>query len=216
MRRLLILTTLLAACTGHGEVEVSAEVATEAPKAETKRSRNKRKTRKKREKIRVQKPDPSLDDRSAYDLAAALTKVLAEPSLTRAQSLETLRTDWQGKRYRWEVGVSLPLCTRADACNVFPFDHASQDSRIVHGWLPHLKMTDATYADLRERCGAGLCVATFEATLSSFVLSPEEPTSLTFSDVEILEVRPREENESWVRRRADPRVAKLRTTNAGR
>lgn len=210
MRSLLVLALLLGACTSHAEVEVSVEEAAEPPvKAKEKR----KKARKK--KIRAQRPDPTLDDRTAYDLAREITEALHEPSLTRAQTLESVRTDWQGKRYRWEVGVSAPLCTGPEACNVLPFDHASQDERIVHGWLPRLTLTQESHADLVKRCGAGLCVATIEATLSSFTLSSEDPTSLTFSDVEVENVRPRQDGESWVRRRVDPRVAARKAARAG-
>ncbi len=59
-----------------------------------------------------------------------------------------------------------------------------------------------------------LCVATVEGTLKSFVLCAEDPTSLAFSDVSVLGVRAPGEKESWVRRKGDPRHAKLRTPDA--
>ncbi|MCR9159059.1 MAG: hypothetical protein ACE37F_09950 [Nannocystaceae bacterium] len=204
----LLVALLLGACTSHAEVEVAIEQTADAP------HKPKKKAKKTRNKIRAQRPAPALDDRSAYVLAAEITAALREPSLTRGQTLESVRSDWQGKRYRWEVGVSAPLCTGPAACNVLPFDHASQDERIVHGWLPRLSLTEERHAELLERCGAGLCVATVEATLSSFVLSPEDPTSLTFSDVELVEVRARRQGESWVRRKADPRVAARKAARA--
>jgi len=198
---------LFAACTGHADVEVAVEVEeARAPKPETKPTKH---------RPQAQKPAAQRDERSSFALAADVAGALSEPSLTRAQALETVRTDWQGKRYTWEVGVSAPLC-RLGACNVFPFDHASADDRIVAGWLPRLALSAGVHADLLERCGPGLCVATVEGTLKTFVFSAEEPTSLTFSDVTVLDVRPRREKESWVRRKADPRVAKLRTRSAGR
>ena len=211
MRRVLLLSLLLGACTSRAEVEVTVEQTAETPE---KAKKAKTKKRKKKKKIRAQRPEPSLDDRTAYVLAAEITEALREPSLTRAQTLESVRTDWQGKRYRWDVGVSAPLCTGPEACNVLPFDHASQDERIVHGWLPRLTLTEESHADLVKRCGAGLCVATVEATLSSFVLSSEDPTSLTFSDVELVEVRARREGESWVRRKVDPRLAARKAARA--
>ncbi len=209
MRRLALCVgaALLAACTAHADVEVAVEVEEEqAPEPNKKRTQA---------TPRVQKAAAERDERSSYALAADVAAALSEPSLTRAQALETVRTDWQGKRYRWEVGVSAPLC-RLGACNVFPFDHASVGDRIVAGWLPRLALSAEVHADLLERCGPGLCVATVEGTLKTFVFSAEEPTSLTFSDVAVLDVRPRREKESWVRRKADPRVAKLRTADAGR
>ena len=200
-------TALLAACTGHADVEVAVEVLDErAPQPKTRRAK---------ETPRVQKPAVQRDERSSYALAADVAAALSEPSLVRPQALETVRTDWQGKRYQWEAGVSAPLC-RLGACNVFPFDHASAEHRIVAGWLPRLDLSAEVHADLLERCGPGLCVATVEGTLKTFVFSAEEPTSLTFSDVAVLDVRPRREKESWVRRKADPRVAGLRTPHAGR
>jgi len=206
-RALLLGAALVAACTGHADVEVAVEVHEErAPELEKPRAK---------EKPQARKPAEKRNARSSYALAADVASALSEPSLTRGQALETVRTDWQGKRYQWEVGVSAPLC-RLGACNVFPFDHASTGDRIVAGWLPRLDLSAEVHADLLERCGPGLCVATVEGTLKTFVFSTEEPTSLSFSDVAVLDVRPRREEESWVRRKADPRVANLRTAEAGR
>lgn len=210
MRRFALMTltaALLAACTRHAEVAVEVEVEQDQAEAPKKKRAKK--------KIQVQKPAVQRDERSSYALAADITNALSEPSLTRAESLETIRLDWQGKRYQWEVGISAPLC-RLGSCNAFPFDHASQEARIVQGWLPRLDLSKDVHADLIERCGAGLCVATIEGTLKTFALSAEDPTSLTFSDVSVLDVRARRDEESWVRRKADPRVAKLRTRDAGR
>ncbi len=211
MRRLCILAAaLLNACSGHVEVEVHAGADAEPqPEAETSQQP---KTRPKT----LERPAPQLDGRSSYDLAAAIGEALQEPSFTREQALDRVRSGWRGKRYRWEVGVSSTLCRRADNCNVFPFDHARGEARIVQGWLPKLELDEVAHADLLARCGPALCVARVEATLSGFVLSPEDPTSLTFSDVSVEGVRARGDNESWVRRKADPRVAGLRTRHAGR
>ncbi|MBV1861130.1 MAG: hypothetical protein KUG77_22120 [Nannocystaceae bacterium] len=205
MRRLVLVAGLLAACTSHAEVEAALDVEAEVDAPGLRAEK----------KVRVQKPAVRRDARSSYALAADISKALSEPSLTRAQSLERVRTDWQGKRYRWDVGVSAPLC-RLGACSVFPFDHASVEDRIVAGWLPRLDLSPEVHADLIGRCGSRLCVATIEGTLKTFVFSPEEPTSLRLSDVSVLGVRARREDESWARRKADPRVAKLRTRNAGR
>ncbi|MGH1344948.1 MAG: hypothetical protein ACRBN8_25540 [Nannocystales bacterium] len=199
---------LFAACTAHAEVESAVELEDPPMPEPAKKGA-------KQQRPRAQKPAAQPDERSSYALAADVSAALSEPSLTRAQAVETVRADWQGKRYQWEVGVSAPLC-RLGACNVFPFDHATADDRIVAGWLPRLNLSADVHADLLERCGPGLCVATVEATLKTFVFSPEEPTSLTFSDVAVLDVRPRREKESWVRRKADPRMARLRTRDAGR
>lgn len=207
MRRLALAASLLAGCTSHADVEVAVAVEQEQAAAPKKKPA--------KAKLRAQKPAAEHDERTSYALAADVAKALSEPSLTRAQSLESVRADWQGKRYRWDVGVSAPLC-RVATCNVFPFDHASSEARIVQGWLPRLELSEAVHADLVERCGPGLCVATVEGTLKTFVLSAEDPTSLTFSDVAVLGVRARGENEAWVRRKADPRMAKLRTRGAGR
>ena len=192
---------MLAGCTGGAAVEVSVEIEPEPAPPPV---------------LKPETPTPEVDDRSPYDLASAIATAQRGPSLDRAQALESLRADWRGKRYRWQVGVSAPLCSQPDACTVFPFDHASQQTRIVQGWLPRLRLSEAAHDDLLARCGAGLCVATVEATLSTFVLSVEDPTSLTLSDVTVVDVRARRETESWVRRKADPRVAKLRTSKAAR
>ena len=203
MRRLLLSALLLGGCTRNATAEVDVSVEEAEPKPRTARRGN--------ASIHAQRPDPSLDPRTAYALAEAIGVALGEPSTTRAEALEILRTNWQGKRFRWEVGVSAPLCSGPGACNVLPFDHASREARIVQGWLPRLTLDPTSHADLLARCGEGVCVATIVGTLSSFVLSLEEPTSLTFSDVEVADVRARRETESWVRRRTDPRVAGLRT-----
>ncbi len=200
----LVVSLLLGACTtGRAEVEVRTEVAPEPSVAEP-----------------SAQPEPDaalpLDPRSSYELAAAIGEALQEPSFTREQALAEVRSGWRGRRYRWQVGVASTLCRRADACNVFPFDHAEAQTRIVAGWLPNVVLSKADHTGLLARCGAGLCVATVEATLSGFVLSPDDPTSLTFTDVSVLDVRARRAEESWVRRRADPRVATLRTRHAGR
>ena len=201
MRRVLLIALLLGACTRHAPVETGVSAEEAKPM----------KARPSEPKIRAQRPTPGLDARTAYALAEGIGQALSAPSLARAEALETLRKDWQGKRFRWEVGVSVPLCSGPTACNVLPFDHARAEARIVQGWLPRLTLDPSTHADLLARCDQGLCVATVEGTLSSFVLSPDEPTSLTFSDVEVAYVRARREGESWVRRRTDPRVAGLRT-----
>ncbi len=159
----------------------------------------------------------SFDARDQYQLVAALAGAMVAEPERLAGSLETLRRDWQGKRYRWEVAVSPGLCRGPESCVVLPFDHGRSEQRIVQGWLPRLSLDAATHAALRSSCEThALCVVTIEATLAEFVLSAEDPTSLRFDSVAIAAARSAAAGESWVRRKTDPRVAKLRTSSANR
>lgn len=156
------------------------------------------------------------DARTAYDLAHAITTATSESSLTRAESLERVRRAWQGGRFTWEVAVQPMLCRTAEACTVLPFDHGRAEARIVQGWLPRLRLDEAQHEALMQQCGSRSCVATIEGTLASFVLSAEDATSLRFDDVRVHAVRDIGDGESWVRRKPDPKVAKLRTRGRSR
>ncbi len=130
----------------------------------------------------------SLDSRSQYDLAAALTEVerSRDPDQV-ALGYEKIRASWTGKRYRWRVRVIEPLCRSRDACNVLPFDRAGRDKAIVHGWMPQLLLDDTSFAAIGRSCsGKPSCEIGIEGTLSELTLDTENPTSLQFRDVRVL------------------------------
>ncbi len=130
----------------------------------------------------------SLDLRTQYDLARALTEVeTSRDPDSVALGYHKIRTSWTGKRYRWRVRVIEPLCRSRDACNVLPFDRTGRDKNIVHGWLPHLVLDDTAFAAIRRTCaGKPACQIEMEGTLSEFLLDTEYPTSLKFRDVRVL------------------------------
>lgn len=131
---------------------------------------------------------PTLDPRTQYDLARALSEV--ERSRDRgaaATAYARIRTSWLGHRYRWNVRVVEPLCRSRDACNVLPFDRGGSDQKIVHGWMPRLVLDDAGFAAIQRACkGAAPCRVDVEGTLSAFALDTENPTSLELSQVRVL------------------------------
>lgn len=130
----------------------------------------------------------SLDPRTQYDLARALTEVekSRDPDSV-ALGYHEIRTSWTGKRYRWRVRVIEPLCRSRDACNVLPFDRAGRDKAIVHGWMPQLILDDASFAAIKRSCaGVPSCEIGVEGTLSQLTLDTENPTSLQFRDVRLL------------------------------
>lgn len=161
-------------------------------------------------------PTKPTDPRTSYQLAAAISEASSTSWGEQARALESVRASWRGKRYRWQVGLNPVLCGRPDACVVFPFDHGRSSEPIVMGWLPRVKMTAEQHAATLESCDEKLCVLDLEATLTRFTLSPEDPTSLSFEDVHVHEVRAPLKNESWVRRASDPTLAQLRTQSSNR
>jgi len=130
--------------------------------------------------------------------APASPPVPARPQLARATQADLAREldeaerhgtwndvqhRWQGLRLRWTVTRHRALCQSADACTVaaFPIQRPAQ-----HGWLPALALSASEYTKLDARCGsAESCEVVFEGTLS-VEMSPELPTNLRFSDVQIL------------------------------
>jgi hypothetical protein len=130
----------------------------------------------------------SLDPRSQYDLAAALTQVeTARDRADLAAGYARLRTAWVGRRYRWTVRVVGPLCRSRDACNVLPFDRAGRDRKVVQGWMPRLDLDEGAFAALQRACaGRAPCEVQVEGTLSRMIADTQNPTSLEFSQVRVL------------------------------
>ncbi|HTE54289.1 MAG TPA: hypothetical protein VK698_25715 [Kofleriaceae bacterium] len=130
----------------------------------------------------------TLDSRSQYDLARALSEVeRGRDRAAAATSYQKIRTAWMGRRYRWRVRVLEPLCRSRDACNVLPFDRGGRDKAIVYGWMPHLVLDDTGFAAIQRACaGKSSCQVDVEGELTAFVLDTENPTSLELSKVRVL------------------------------
>lgn len=153
---------------------------------------------------------PQQDARDQYALLAAIEATLQDPLSRDASAMATVRADWQGHRYRWEVAFVPLFCRSPEACHVGPFDHAKfGERRIQQGWMPQLELDAAGLADLEQRCAAHrVCIVEMEATLREFVFDPDFATALRFSDVRVLATRAAGDAESWMRSRATlrPRV----------
>jgi hypothetical protein len=95
---------------------------------------------------------------------------------------------WQGQTVRWTVTHRRLLCRSADDCHVaaFPIQRPARQ-----GWLPQLRFAPGQYDALTERCGGqDPCELTIEATLSKLEVSPEQPTRVELSNVQIVPPRP--------------------------
>ncbi|HEU0037556.1 MAG TPA: hypothetical protein VFQ53_43395 [Kofleriaceae bacterium] len=92
---------------------------------------------------------------------------------------------WQGQQVRWTVTRQRVLCASADACHVaaFPIQRPAKQ-----GWLPKLELAPGQYAAIESTCGArAQCEITVEGTLSRLELSAELPTSVTLSNVKLVQ-----------------------------
>lgn len=121
---------------------------------------------------------PALTDATQTDLAHEVDQA------ERRGTWREVRQRWLGQRLTWTVTRQRALCHAASACNVaaFPIQRPAQ-----HGWMPALELTPPEYARMTAGCGiADQCEVQFEGTLSDLVLSPDQPTSVRFSDVRIL------------------------------
>jgi hypothetical protein len=143
-----------------------------------------------------------VDSRDQYALVAEImdARTRQEPELPAA--LQAVRSAWHGLRFRWEVALVPALCRSAHDCVAMPFDHLRHpELKIVQGWLPRIELDEPGHAALLRDCKPHRqCVFTFEGELGRFVLDPENPTSIGFTDVEILSVRAASPTESWIRR----------------
>ena len=133
----------------------------------------------------------AIDTRSQFDLAAAIRVIEREgDDYERAHALADLSDSWEGQRYQWTVNFLSPFCPSEVGCHVVPFDRGGKDKDIVQGWSPELEITAAQWQRLSQACAQSdeQCRLTFEGTLSSFRISTEELTRLTFSDISLLAV----------------------------
>lgn len=146
-------------------------------------------------------PAPSvIDPRDQYALASALSDAQRSKPDAQEQRYDDVRREFRGKRLSWEVRLSPALCRSREQCVVLPFDHAHQKQRIVQGWLPRLELDEKSFADLGRLCSPhAACVFRFEGKLDKLIASPELPTSLSFSDVRIVNARAESPTESWGR-----------------
>jgi hypothetical protein len=121
---------------------------------------------------------PVLTQATQHDLAREVDQA------ERRGTWREVRQRWQGQRLTWTVTRQRLLCQSASACNVaaFPIQRPAE-----HGWMPTLEMTPPEYARMAAGCGiADQCEVQFEGTLSDLVLSPDQPTSVRFSDVRVV------------------------------
>ena len=91
---------------------------------------------------------------------------------------------WQGQTVRWTVTHRRVLCRSADDCYVaaFPIQRPAKQ-----GWMPQLQFAPGQYDALAGVCGGqDPCEVTIEATLSKLEVSPELPTSVQLSNVQIV------------------------------
>ena len=106
----------------------------------------------------------------------------------RTGTWEAIAARWRGRRLAWTVTLYPSLCASGSACHVAAFPVQRPATR---GWLPGLEMRDSEYRKVEAGCAAAeQCKLLFEGTLRDLVVSPELPTSMTFSDVRVLSVTP--------------------------
>ena len=160
-------------------------------------------------------PEPrSVDDRDQY---ALLTELRTAEASGSALSAQRVRTNWLGRRYRWEVHVLPALCRPGAPCHALPFDNARLDFVTRQGWLPRLDLDEAQQRTVAQWCERHEgCVIQFEGTLTTFQFAPDEYTRIGFSDVVPLGARPVAAGERWGQRHAaDPdRLRTLREWGA--
>ena len=161
--------------------------------------------------------EPIHDDRDQYALVAEIIEARGKHKSEAAPALDAVKSSWFGHRYTWEVALVPALCRDGATCVAMPFDHLrNTESPIIQGWLPRVQLDHAAHAELLERCKPHkTCVFTFEGRLDRLVLTPEDPISVGFSEVEIVGTRAATSAESWIVRprakRFDPRVGGPRT-----
>ena len=125
-----------------------------------------------------------------YQLARELARAerAARSRDAKTDVLASLRSEWLGNRYRWQVRFVPPLCRLPERCNVAAFDESDPAAKeLVQGWMPRLEISESQLAQLQAYCSSReACAFVFEGTLTQFSLSSDLPTSLAFSDVELV------------------------------
>ena len=136
-------------------------------------------------------------DRSRENVASA------QPALARATQTDlareladadhhgtwtAVRHRWQGQRLHWTVTRQRLFCQTADACHVaaFPVQRPARQ-----GWLPALAFAPGEFAKVVAACGsAEQCDLEIEGTLAELDVSPEMPTHMKLSDVQVSRAAP--------------------------
>lgn len=125
-------------------------------------------------------PKPVLAHATQMDLARDLEEA------DRKGTWADVRARWQGQRLHWTVTRQRLLCGSPDACHVEPFA-ITRPAKV--GWLPALQLTASEYEKLDRGCGsAEQCKIEIEGTLAVLNVSADLPTSLKFSDVDVVRV----------------------------
>jgi len=136
-------------------------------------------------------PSPSGAPAATPPLAHATQADLAR-DVADAERLGTwsdVSRRWQGQTVRWTVTHHRALCGSADDCHVaaFPIQRPARQ-----GWMPQLQFAAGQYDALTGLCGSqDPCEVAIEATLSKLEVSPELPTSVQLSNVQISPTHPR-------------------------
>jgi hypothetical protein len=131
-------------------------------------------------------PAPAAPPPLAHATQADLARDLADAD--RLGTWGDVVHRWQGQTVRWTVTRQRLLCRSADDCNVaaFPIQRPAKQ-----GWMPQLQFAPVQYEALAGLCGSqDQCEVTIEATLSKLDASPELPTSVQLSNVQILPPHP--------------------------
>jgi hypothetical protein len=155
-----------------------------------------------------------IDGRDQYALAQAIAAARASHDRMEA-ALGQTRSEWIGRRYRWEMAFMPALCGDTGPCVALPFDHHKDPAHpIRQGWLPRLDLPQAQRQALHDACqGRARCVVELTGRLGQLELSLEQPVSMTLSEVEIHGVRDAAPGESWV---LAPRSTPRRLPGEGR
>jgi hypothetical protein len=141
---------------------------------------------------------PAPDARDQYTLVREI--VAAQLADDAPSALARVKGAWEGRRYRWEMRHLPVLCRSAGACYAAPFDHGRGEEPIVQGWLPRLGLDEAEHAELVRACAPyEQCIVTLEGRLDELVLSVVRPTSLSFTDVDVVSARGERDDEQFLR-----------------
>jgi hypothetical protein len=133
------------------------------------------------------RPAPAPRDVAVRPVLTAATQADLAREIEQADRRGTwreVRQRWEGQRLRWTVTRQKALCRSSEACHVaaFPIQRPAQV-----GWLPALELSDAEMAKIDRGCGEReQCELVVEGTLTELALSGELPTSVRFSDVQVI------------------------------
>jgi len=131
---------------------------------------------------KADRPAPAPPPALAHATQADLAREIADAD--RLGTWSELARRWQGQTVRWAVTRQRVLCRSAEDCNVaaFPIQRPAHQ-----GWMPQLTFAPGQFELLTARCsGQDTCDVTIEATLSKLEVSPELPTSVQLSNVQIV------------------------------